>query len=61
MEKKIETIITLYGQHSRWGVVNRKKISPTLTASMGMGGGLIPMVIRNAEKNSKNRSSINTR
>ena len=46
MEKRIETIATLYKQHSRWGVVNKKKCCNTLVAGMGMGGGFIPMVVR---------------
>lgn len=33
-----------YGQVTRWGVYDEKGKSPTLTASMGMGGGFVPMV-----------------
>lgn len=34
---------SLYGQHSRWGVVGTDGKSPTLTASMSMGDGHVPM------------------
>ena len=30
----------LYGQHERWGIYDIEGIVPTLTASMGMGGGI---------------------
>lgn len=33
-----------YGQNTRWGIYDEKAKSPTLTASMGMGGGFVPMV-----------------
>lgn len=35
---------SLYGQHSRWGVFAKDGKGPTITASMGMGGGHVPMV-----------------
>lgn len=35
---------SLYGQHSRWGVFAKDGECPTITASMGMGGGHVPMV-----------------
>ena len=35
---------SLYGQHSRWGVFAKDGKCPTITASMGMGGGHVPMV-----------------
>ena len=35
---------SLYGQHSRWGVFATDGKCPTITASMGMGGGHVPMV-----------------
>ena len=35
---------SLYGQHSRWGVFAKEGKCPTITASMGMGGGHVPMV-----------------
>ena len=35
---------SLYGQHSRWGVFAEEGKCPTITASMGMGGGHVPMV-----------------
>ena len=33
-----------YGQTTRWGIYGKEGKSPTLTASMGMGGGFVPMV-----------------
>lgn len=35
---------SLYGQHSRYGVFAKDGKCPTITASMGMGGGHVPMV-----------------
>nr|DAG72614.1 MAG TPA: Cytosine specific methyltransferase [Caudoviricetes sp.] len=35
---------SLYGQHSSWGVFAKEGKCPTITASMGMGGGHVPMV-----------------
>ncbi len=35
---------SLYGQHSRWGVFAKDGKCQTITASMGMGGGHVPMV-----------------
>lgn len=35
---------SLYSQHSRWGVFAKDGKGPTITASMGMGGGHVPMV-----------------
>ena len=35
---------SLYGQHSRWGVFAKEGKCSTITASMGMGGGHVPMV-----------------
>jgi DNA (cytosine-5)-methyltransferase 3A len=35
---------SLYGQHSRWVVFAKDGKCPTITASMGMGGGHVPMV-----------------
>lgn len=43
-EPKIDRIGGLYGQATRWGVYNKEGISPTIVASMGMGGGHVPMV-----------------
>ena len=34
----------LYGQITRWGCYDKEGKAPTLTASMGMGGGFVPMV-----------------
>ena len=33
-----------YGQATSWGIYGEQGKSPTLTASMGMGGGFVPMV-----------------
>lgn len=43
-EPKIERIGGMYGQATRWGVYSEEGISPTITASMGLGGGHVPMV-----------------
>jgi len=50
MEKNTRTIATLYKQHSRWGVIDKKKSCCALVASAGMGGGFIPMVIKKWKK-----------
>lgn len=34
----------LYGQTTRWGCYDKDGKAPTLTASMGMGGGFVPML-----------------
>jgi site-specific DNA-cytosine methylase len=41
---KIKQIGSLYGQHSRWAIYAKDGLSPTITASMGMGGGHVPMI-----------------
>lgn len=41
---KINRLGGLYGQATRWGVYDKNGLSPTLTASMGEGGGHVPMV-----------------
>ena len=41
---------SLYGQHSRWGVFAKDGKCPTITASMGMGGGHVPMVPTRTEE-----------
>ena len=41
----------LYGQSTRWGMYDKNGLSPTLTASAGMGGGHIPML--NVKSNTK--------
>ena len=43
----------LYGQHERWGIYDIEGIVPTLTASMGMGGGHIPMIKENENGDKK--------
>lgn len=40
----IDHLGSLYDQHSRWGIFGTGGKTPTLTASMGMGGGHTPMV-----------------
>ena len=42
--KKPNRLGGFYGQNTRWGIYDEKPKSPTLTASMGMGGGFVPMV-----------------
>lgn len=42
----------LYGQTTRWGIYKDGK-SPTITASMGMGGGFVPMIPVQADKTDK--------
>ncbi len=42
----IKRIFGFYKQKCRWGGYDKKGLCPTLTASMGMGGGFIPMVTR---------------
>ena len=41
---------SLYGQHSRWGVFAPEGKCPTITASMGMGGGHVPMVPKQTDE-----------
>lgn len=43
-EPKIDRIGGMYGQATRWGVYNKEGISPTIVASMGEGGGHVPMI-----------------
>lgn len=52
-EPKIERIGGMYGQATRWGVYSDEGISPTITASMGLGGGHVPMVEEKQERLSK--------
>lgn len=52
-EPKIERIGGMYGQATRWGVYSKEGISPTITASMGLGGGHVPMVEEKQERLSK--------
>lgn len=52
-EPKIERIGGMYGQATRWGVYSEEGISPTITASMGLGGGHVPMVEEKQERLSK--------
>ena len=41
---KINRLYGLYNQNTRWGVYDKEGLAPTITASMGMGGGHIPMI-----------------
>lgn len=43
----------LYGQTTRWGIYDKVGKSPTLTASMGMGGGFIPIIPIQTDKTDK--------
>lgn len=52
-EPKIERIGGMYDQATRWGVYSDEGISPTITASMGLGGGHVPMVEEKQERLSK--------
>ena len=40
----------MYGQTTRWGVYDKKGISPTLVAAMGEGGGYVPFVENTSQK-----------
>jgi DNA (cytosine-5)-methyltransferase 3A len=42
--RKIKRIGGLYDQVTRWGIYDSDGISPTITASMGMSGGHVPMI-----------------
>lgn len=53
IEPKIERIGGMYGQATRWGVYSDEGIAPTITASMGLGGGHVPMVEEKQERLSK--------
>lgn len=43
-KNKIDRMYGLYNQATRWGVYNKNGLAPTITASMGMGGGHVPMI-----------------
>ena len=43
-DDRINRLGGLYNQATRWGIYDTEGCSPTLTASMGMGGGHVPMV-----------------
>lgn len=43
-KNKINRKYGLYGQITRWGVYDENGLAPTITASMGMGGGHVPMI-----------------
>ena len=53
-ETKIVRLGNLYEQHDRWGVIHIKGLVSTLTASMGLGGGHVPMIV--VKKNERNNS-----
>jgi DNA (cytosine-5)-methyltransferase 3A len=42
-EMKARRLCGFYNQVSRWGIYDKKHKAPTLTASMGMGGGFVLM------------------
>ena len=43
-DNKIDRLYGLYNQATRWGVYDENGLAPTITASMGMGGGHVPMI-----------------
>ena len=43
-KNKINRLYGLYNQATRWGVYDKEGLAPTITASMGMGGGHVPML-----------------
>lgn len=49
----INRIGGLYDQVTRWGIYDQKGNAPTLTASMGMGGGHIPMITEQVKEESQ--------
>jgi hypothetical protein len=48
---KAKKIGGFYNQDTRWGIFDVNCVVPTLTASMGMGGGFVPMIIVKNKKN----------
>ena len=54
-DRKIIHKGNLYGQTTRWGIYDKDGISPTITASMGMGGGHIPMIEQSIVKSGRIR------
>lgn len=44
VEPTLNRIGGMYGQTTRWGIYDDNGLCPTMTASMGMGGGFVPMV-----------------
>lgn len=44
VDHRIRRLGGLYDQVTRWGIYDTEGNAPTLTASMGMGGGHIPMI-----------------
>lgn len=44
-KRGIKQLGNLYNQTTRWGIYDENGISPCITASMGMGGGHIPMIV----------------
>lgn len=44
-QQEIIRLGNLYEQHDRWGVIDFYGICSTLTASMGMGGGHVVMIL----------------
>lgn len=51
--KAIIRVGGLYDQVTRWGIYDQKGNAPTLTASMGMGGGHIPMIPEQVKEESQ--------
>ena len=48
-DRKINRLGGLYNQVTRWGIYGDNGLAPTLTASMGMGGGHIPMMVESVD------------
>lgn len=53
---EIKRICGWYGQTTRWGFYDQKYIAPTLTASMGEGGGFVPFIFIRIKDDSKNKN-----
>lgn len=52
---QIKFIGSLYGQHSRWGIYDLAYISPAITASAGLGGGHVTMIIEKVKEDKNGR------
>lgn len=55
---KMHRLGGLYGQHTRWGIWDQDGIVPTLTASMGLGGGHIPLIAEPTEDAQSNIARV---
>lgn len=50
VDNRINRLGGLYNQVTRWGIYSKSGCAPTLTASMGMGGGHVPMIAERTEE-----------